>query len=51
MIHWLYEKATGIRHEEACPGYERAIIAPIPDRRPGWLEAALNTRHGRIRSR
>ena len=51
VIDWLYEKAAGIRHEEGCSGFEQAIIAPVPDRRLGWLEAALDTRYGRIRSR
>lgn len=51
VIDWLYEKAAGIRHEEDCPGFERAIIAPVPERRLGWLEASVDTRHGLIRSK
>ena len=32
------------------PGYERAVIAPMPDRRLGWLRVELETKHGRISS-
>ena len=51
VIDWIYEVAAGIRHDEAHPGFERAIIAPKPDARLGWLEASIDTRHGRISSK
>jgi alpha-L-rhamnosidase len=51
VIDWIYEKAAGIRHAESVPGFSCAVIAPLPDRRLGWLEAELATRNGRIRSK
>ena len=51
VIDWLYEKAAGIRHEESDAGFSRAVIAPLPDPRIGWMEAELETRHGKIRSK
>ncbi|MDO4865619.1 MAG: family 78 glycoside hydrolase catalytic domain [Clostridia bacterium] len=51
VIDWIYEKAAGIRHDEAHPGFSRAIIAPNPDPRLGWLDVSLETRSGRISSK
>lgn len=51
VIDWMYEKAAGIRHDEAHPGFTRAVIAPTPDRRLGWMEAEIDTHAGRIASR
>ena len=51
VIDWIYEVAAGIRHDEAHPGFSRAIIAPKPDARLGWLEASIDTRNGRIASK
>ncbi len=51
VADWVYCVAAGIRTQEEYPGYEKAVIAPHPDARLGWLEAELETRHGRIRSR
>lgn len=28
----------------------RAVIAPLPDPRIGWLDVRLGTRHGKVRS-
>jgi len=50
VIDWIYEVAAGIRHDEAHPGYSRAILAPVPDRRLGWLKASIDTRSGTISS-
>ena len=51
VIDWIYEVAAGIRHDEAHPGFSRAIVAPTPDARLGWLEASIDTRNGRISSK
>ena len=51
VIDWIYEVAAGIRHDEAHPGFSRAIVAPVPDARLGWLEASIDTRNGRISSK
>lgn len=51
VADWVYTAAAGIRTVEEAPGYARVRIAPIPDARLDWLEAVLDTRHGRIISR
>ena len=51
VIDWIYEVAAGIRHDEDHPGFSRAIIAPKPDARLGWLDVSIDTRHGRIASK
>ena len=49
VADWLYERAAGIR--PAQPGFASAVVAPEPDRRLGWLEVSLETRHGSISSK
>ena len=51
VLDWIYGVAAGIRTDEAAPGYERAVIAPHPDKRLSYMEARLETRHGLVRSR
>ncbi len=51
VADWVYCVAAGINTQEEFPGYERVKIAPLPDKRLDWLEAALQTRHGKISSR
>lgn len=51
VADWVYEKAAGIRAIEKTPGFERVVIAPTPDIRLGWLQAEMNTRHGKISSK
>ena len=48
VVDWLYEKAAGIM--PALPGFEKAVICPHPDKRLGWMDAEIDTRHGKIRS-
>ena len=51
VLDWLYGVAAGVKTDEAHAGYGRAVIAPHPDQRLGWLEARLDTRNGQIISR
>ena len=51
VADWVYEKAAGIRLLEGAPGFERVKIQPVTDQRLGWLEAAIETRHGKISSK
>lgn len=51
VADWVYGVAAGIKPLEECPGYERVTIAPVPDSRLDWLEAALETKYGVICSR
>lgn len=48
VADWIYECAAGIRPE--LPGFEKALVMPEPDPRMGWLDAQIETRHGKIRS-
>lgn len=50
VLDWVYSVAAGIQTQEAYPGYEKIIIAPHPDTRLDWLDASLDTAHGRIQS-
>lgn len=46
---WIYEEAAGIK--PLTPGSEKVRIEPKPDKRLQWLEASIDTRHGRVSSR
>ncbi len=46
VTDWVYSVAAGIR--QALPGFEKAVVAPVPNERLDWLRAELNTAHGRI---
>ena len=48
VAEWIYEKAAGIQAIESEPGYRKVIIAPLPDKRLGWLRVRLDTRNGKI---
>ena len=48
VADWIFEQAAGIRHAEDKPGFEELIYAPHPDKRLGWLQAKLDTRHGTV---
>ena len=48
VADWIFEQAAGIRHAEDKPGFAELIYEPHPDRRPGWLQARLDTRHGTV---
>ena len=51
VADWLYEKAAGIQTMEEAPGFERVVLDPHPDKRLEWLEAELQTRHGKVYSK
>ena len=50
VADWVYSNAAGIKYVEDAPGYEKVVIAPMPDVRLDWLKASLETRHGLITS-
>ena len=50
VMDWVYTVAAGIRTVEEAPGFERLVIAPVPDRRIGWLDVKVRTRRGDVRS-
>lgn len=51
VADWVYEKAAGICLLEEAPGFEKVKIRPMPDKRLGWLDASIDTRHGKVSSR
>ena len=51
VADWVYCLAAGIQTIEEYPGYEKIIIAPLPDDRLDWLDASVKTRRGLVRSR
>lgn len=51
VADWVYEKAAGICIMEEAPGFSKVKIAPMPDKRLGWLEASVDTRNGKISSK
>lgn len=51
VADWVYAVAAGINTVEDAPGYEKIIIAPVPDTRLEWLEASIETRHGLVSSK
>ena len=48
VADWFFEQAAGLCHAEDQPGFAELIYAPHPDRRLGWLQAKLETRHGPV---
>lgn len=46
---WVYECAAGIKSLK--PGFKEIRVEPHPDKRLGMLEAAIDTRHGRVSSK
>ena len=51
VADWVYEKAAGITPLEDYPGFRKVLIKPYPDDRMEWLEAAIDTRNGKISSK
>ena len=50
VVDWMYGKAAGIEPMEDAPGYEKVLIAPLPDERLGFVKAEYKSRYGVIRS-
>lgn len=45
---WIFSRAAGITSHPDYPGYERAVVAPVPSRQLGRLSVSYKTRHGVI---
>lgn len=50
VCQWLWQTAAGIASDPAAPGFRHIIMAPIPDRRLGHLEAEYRSAAGLIKS-
>lgn len=51
VADWVYSVAAGINTVESAPGYEKILIAPVPDERLDWLQAKVETRRGLVSSK
>lgn len=51
VADWVYSVAAGINTVESAPGYEKILIAPVPDERLDWLQATVETRRGSVSSK
>jgi alpha-L-rhamnosidase len=45
---WMFSVAGGINTDPDYPGYERAVIAPLPSKQIGTFSATYKTRNGEI---
>lgn len=50
VYDWIYGVALGITVPDDGAGYRKVRIAPHPDRRLGFAEGGIESRHGRISS-
>ena len=50
VLEWLFAAAAGIRQEPGGIGWKRFVLAPVPDRRIGSVDAAFVSPEGRIAS-
>lgn len=48
VADWMYEVMAGIRIDEANPGFEHIIFAPITDKRLDHVSASVDTRNGLV---
>ncbi len=51
VADWLYAVSGGIRPDESAPGFERAMIAPVPSARIQGFEAEYRSIRGTILSK
>ena len=47
---WMYETVAGIQMAETAAGFEKLVLAPIPDARLGFVECAIDTVRGTVES-
>ena len=50
VADWLYGDAAGIQIDESRPGFAHIIFAPRTDDRLDYVKAAIETRHGLVKS-
>ena len=48
VAEWMFSTMAGIRPDPATPGYRHFILAPVPDRRLGFVTARQRTPFGEI---
>ena len=50
VCQWIWETAAGIAADPADPGFKHIVMAPVPDKRLGRLEAEYASAAGTIKS-
>ena len=50
VLSWMYGTMAGIREDKLAPGFKHIILAPIPDKRIGHVDASYDSAYGRITS-
>ena len=50
VCQWIWETAAGIAADPADPGFKHIVMAPVPDKRLGRLEAEYDSAAGTIKS-
>ena len=50
VCQWIWETAAGIAADPAVPGFKHIIMAPVPDKRLGHLDASYPSAAGLIKS-
>ena len=49
IVDWMYRNLCGLNPVEEAPGYKKALIRPMPDRRIPWAKLRLDTAAGEYR--
>jgi alpha-L-rhamnosidase len=47
---WMYETVAGIQAAKGTAGFEKIVLAPVPDERLGFVKCSLETVRGTIES-
>jgi len=50
VLAWIYKHAAGIECRSSNPGFKTIVMAPIPDRRLGFVKAEYKSAAGLVRS-
>ena len=50
VLAWMYKTMAGIAADPKAPGFRNVVMAPVPDRRLGFVKAAYRSAAGLIRS-
>ena len=46
IVDWMYRNLCGLNPVEEAPGYKKAVIRPMPDKRLPWAKLKLDTVSG-----
>ena len=50
VLSWMYKTVAGIAADPKNPGFKIIIMAPLPDKRLGFVKARYKTPHGVVKS-